>query len=81
MGRRSLHHKSVDVRWLIPHLGDATSEATVWEASDFAGLAIRSEIRSGSGQVVRTQLQQLQRDPDPSLFELPAGVRRSGQTP
>jgi len=74
-------HKCVVYRSRLEALGDATSEATVWEASDFAGLAIRSEIRSGSGQVVRTQLQQLQRDPDPSLFELPAGVRRSGQTP
>ncbi|MGB5037660.1 MAG: hypothetical protein WBQ66_13695, partial [Blastocatellia bacterium] len=74
-------HKCVVYRSRLGALGAATSEATVWEASDFAGLAIRSEIRSGSGQVVRTQLQQLQRDPDPSLFELPAGVRRSGQTP
>ena len=74
-------HKCVVYRSRLEALGGAASEATVWEASDFAGLAIRSEIRSESGQVVRTQLKQLQRDPDPSLFELPAGVHRSGQTP
>lgn len=74
-------HACLVYRSRLEAIDGSASEATVWEAVDFAGLAIRSEIRSASGGLVRTELQRLQRDPDPAEFELPPGVRLSGQTP
>jgi hypothetical protein len=65
----------------IEAIDGTATEATVWEAPDFAGLAIRSEIRSASGNTVRTDLQRLMRDPPPVTFELTPGARRAGQTP
>lgn len=65
----------------VEAIDGTVTEATVWEATDFAGLAIRSEIRSASGNTVRTDLQRLQLDPPPETFELTPGARRSGQTP
>lgn len=74
-------HDCIVYRSRLGSLDGTASEATVWEASDFAGLAIRSEVRSASGSVVRTELRQLQRDPDAGAFELPPGARLAGQTP
>lgn len=73
-------HSCLVYRSRIEALDGTASDATVWEASDFAGLAIRSEVRGAAGSLVRTELQQLQRDPDAAAFELPPGARRTGQT-
>ena len=74
-------HPCLVYRSRIEALDGTASEATVWEASDFAGLAIRSEVRGATGSLVRTELQQLQRDPDARAFELAPGAQRAGQTP
>ena len=74
-------HPCLVYRSRIEALDGTASEATVWEASDFAGIAIRSEVRGATESLVRTELQQLQRDPDARAFELTPGARRTGQTP
>ena len=50
--------------------------ATVWEARDLAGLAIRSETVDPDGARTTTELVDVRLDPDPSLFEPPAGAER-----
>jgi hypothetical protein len=52
------------------------TESTVWEAKELGGLAIRSESRGPDGSVATTVLSDVRLDPDPSLFEPPAGARR-----
>lgn len=74
-------HACVVYRSRLESLDGTASEASVWEAKDFAGLAIRSEVRSTSGNVVRTEIQGLSPNPQPGAFELPPGARKTGQTP
>lgn len=74
-------HACIVYRSRLESLDGTPSEATVWEASDFAGLAIRSEVRGAAGGLVRTELRQLQRNPDAGAFELPPGAQVTGQTP
>jgi hypothetical protein len=52
------------------------SEATVWEADDLGGLALRSELRGANGSRVVTDLREIHVPADPALFDLPAGARR-----
>jgi hypothetical protein len=52
-----------------------SAEATVWEADEIGGLALKTELRDASGATVTTELSDLDLAPDPSLFELPAGAR------
>jgi outer membrane lipoprotein-sorting protein len=53
-----------------------TSIATVWEAQDLGGLAVRSETVDPDGTKATTELVDVRLDADPSLFEPPAGARR-----
>lgn len=53
--------------------------ATVWEAKDLGGLAIRSETVDPDGVRTTTELVDLRPDPDPALFEPPAGASRVEQ--
>ncbi|MCC6743041.1 MAG: hypothetical protein IT175_04190 [Acidobacteria bacterium] len=74
-------HRCAVYRSRLEALDGTTAESTVWEAVDLGGLALRSEIRGSSGTVARTVLRDLSRNPPPDTFELPPGVRKSGQTP
>jgi hypothetical protein len=66
----------VVVRSRIEAPSGGTSEATVWEAGDLGGLALRSEVRGPQGDRVVTELRDLRVPADPALFELPPGSRR-----
>lgn len=74
-------HRCTVYRTRIEALDGSVGESTVWEAADLGGLAIRSETRGPNGNVVRTQLLQIERHPAPSTFELPPGCAPAGQTP
>lgn len=52
------------------------AESTVWEATDLDGLAVRSELHGADGSLATTALDEIHLDPDPLLFEPPAGARR-----
>jgi hypothetical protein len=69
-------HECLVYRSRIEAPNGGVTESTVWEAKDLGGLAIRSESRGPDGAVVTTELGDVRLDPDPSLFEPPAGARR-----
>ena len=57
----------------------AVAVATVWEAADLGGLALRTELRDASGATVTTELSDLDLQPDPALFDLPSGARQQNE--
>jgi hypothetical protein len=69
-------HPCEIVRSRIEAESGGVSEGTVWEASDFGGLVIRSEVRGPFGDLVVTALRDIRVPADPSHFELPPGARR-----